>query len=194
MGNWFDGLAKRSARSAEAASPDAGVTSGLTRRQVLARGAAVTGVAWTAPMLLSAQPAWAVVSCPSNKPQVTTCPGGAESICCPEGQGCFKVNGKFVCDIVVGGLCGNNGFGSCNGGVSTCNQVCKDNATKEPICGGAGSTCGNNADCAEGRDCASGFCGGVGAVCSDSELDCSPGTCRENNISTRCESGFCVAE
>lgn len=187
MGTWFDGLAKRSARTAEPESV------GLTRRQVLARGAVVTGVAWTAPMLLTATPAWAVTSCPKKGEVPTTCPGGAESICCPAGQGCFKVNGKFVCDLVVGATCGNNGFGTCNGGLSTCNQAC--NSGRTPICGGAGSTCGNNADCAEGRTCASsGFCGGVGAVCTSND-QCSPGTCANNNVNTTCDtvSGTCVA-
>ena len=186
MSSWFDGLAKRSART------EASDATGLTRRQVLARGAVVTGVAWTAPMLLTAQPAWAVTSCPKRGEVPTACPNGAQSICCPDGQGCFKDGNKFVCDIVVGALCGNRGFGTCNNGFSKCNQVC--NSLRLPICGGAGSTCRDNADCAEGRNCSGGFCGGVGADCSLTS-PCSPGTCNNNNINTVCSSttNKCVA-
>lgn len=192
MGTWFDKLAKHSAEGSVDGSAEA--SDGLTRRQVLARGAVVTGAAWTAPMLLSATPAWAVTSCPKKGEVPTACPGGAESICCPEGQGCFQTgtghNLSYSCDLVVGAVCNNNGFGTCNGGASTCNQAC--NTGRTPVCGGAGSTCRTAADCAEGRNCSpTGFCGGIGAACSASS-PCSPGSCNSNNVATVCVAGLCV--
>lgn len=189
MGTWFDGLAKRSARVEQ--SDEAG----LTRRQVLARGALVTGAAWTAPMLLTATPAWAAHSCPKAGEAASDCGDGTDK-CCPTDERCFKIfkpNGTFTyeCQLPVGAPCGNRGFGSCNGGRSTCDQACSTDRT--PICGGPGSTCGGNADCADGRDCSpSGFCGGVGADCSLT-MPCSPGSCRADNIATVCVAGTCEA-
>lgn len=202
MGTWFDGLAKRSARAEQ---PD---EAGLTRRQVLARGALVTGAAWTAPMLLSATPAWAVTSCPQAGDVPAACPGNAESICCPTGQTCIRNTGpgrEYVCNIPLGADCGNNGYGTnCNEGRSTCNQAC--NTGRRPICGGAGATCDDDTDCFQSNCGTSGYCGGVGAVC-DSTLQpgdpaltnasnvCSPGACDSNNVATTCNSttNRCVA-
>ena len=65
--SWFDQLAKRSARSAPPVATTDSVVAGPTRRQVLARGAVVAGAAWTAPMLMGVQPAYAGASqCPAN--------------------------------------------------------------------------------------------------------------------------------
>ena len=203
MGNWFDGLAKRSARSAQVAGSEAGVSDGgLTRRQVLARGAVVTGVAWTAPMLLAARPANAVgaSSCPPNNDFVV-CPDGT-SKCCPEGEVCGTFpNGDVDCSIPLGGVCGNQGQGvdTCNFGRSRCNQPTGNPAENPSICGGPGAVCDPDSTeqvCIDGVECSDGTvggdmrCGGQGAAC-DGDEDCADATVEEP--ATTCQNGVCTA-
>lgn len=146
MSQWFDGYARRSARSSTRGAVS---NSGATRRQVLVGGALMTGAAWTAPALLSASPAWAVASCPGD---AVRC--GTDNHCCPATP---TGTAKYTCPTKtnvctapgeVGGSCQNNGAG---GAGCAANSVHCNNATPN-ICGGPG------AQCAAGTDCASGVC------------------------------------
>lgn len=196
MGSWFDALAKRSAGSTMVDD----VATGPTRRQVILGGAAVTGAVWTAPMLLAAQPAFAAGAsqCPNSAPNFELCPpDNAQGICCPDDEVCFinpspkNANDTFICDVPVGGDCGNRGFGTnCAAGRARCNQA--SSSDRDPICGGIGAACPNGSDTCEFENCASGFCGGEGAVCTSS-AECSPGSTQNANVKTCCSGGFCRA-
>lgn len=201
MGNWFDSLAKRSARAADTAGSEAAVAEGLTRRQVLARGAVVTGIAWTTPMLMSVRPAFAVGAsqCPNNTTP-SDCPDGS-FLCCPsDGDETCLVDedGENVCDIPPGGVCGNQGEGQCNGGLSRCNQPGGNPAQNPSICGGPGTVCGDGSICSPTSPCSDGLansfgderCGGQGAPCT-SDTDCALETV--NQPATTCQGGFCAA-
>lgn len=192
MGNWFDALAKRSAENVPVASG----TGGLTRRQVIVRGAAVTGAAWTAPMLLAVRPAFAGVSqCPDPKTEFSTCDDGTFR-CCPEGEICgLFPDGTYGCDIPLGGVCGNRGQGvqTCNFGQSRCNQPASDQEA-EPICGGPGAKCDMGEVCLYEGTCAGPEdqerCGGEGAPCTGDE-QCAAKTI--NQPATTCVNGVCTA-
>lgn len=172
MGTSFDDRAK-------AAAERHPVAAGLSRRQVLGRGALVVGTAWTAPMLLTATPAWAGASvCVGGTPVYSVCPGGTFK-CCPTGQACVTdTKGNLVCDVPVGGVCSNNGNGQCNGGFSRCNHE-----GDPSICGGAGALCdfNNNAVCVSTSPCypapntTNARCGGPGAPCT-TDSQCANGS------------------
>jgi len=208
MGMWFDRLAKQSARSAlRSGAVDDG---GLTRRQVITRGAVVTGVAWTAPMILAAQPAFAGASIclndPTN-PDFSICPDGTTSKCCPKGQKCvqdfFKPTGTFICDVGLGGTCTNQGEGQCNGGASRCNKPNGPPAQNPSICGGPGADCDDGSICLFTSPCfgvvnpdtgkqENKRCGGEGAPCTSTsqcaQVDGPALTCR---IAEGMTSGTC---
>lgn len=206
MGTWFDNLAKRSARSSGAHDLGSEVP-GLTRRQVLVRGAVVGGAAWTAPMLLGVRPAFAGASqCPgegdaSTETQYTDCMNGTFE-CCQPGDVCGTFpDGSVGCDTPLGGICGNRGAGvdTCNFGRSRCNQVSSDQDA-EPTCGGTGAPCDSTIDgqvCVDGVACSDGTtdgderCGGQGAACDGSE-DCSPRRTTGLPVTT-CVDGICTA-
>lgn len=172
MGTSFDDRAKAAAER----SPG---VAGLSRRQLIQRGALVVGTAWTAPMLLSATPAWAGASiCTSALPIYSTCANGTK-LCCPTGQACVvNLQGNYVCDVPVGGICTNNGNGQCDGGYSRCNHL-----HNPSICGGPGAYCdfNNNAVCIGSSPCfpavgvTGARCGGEGAPCTTTS-DCASGS------------------
>lgn len=195
MGTWFDGLAKRSARSASVTTPEP--SQGMTRRQVITRGAVVTGAAWTAPMLLGVRPAFAGAStCTAAAPVYSVCPDNTFK-CCPTGKTCVVdvKTGTNVCDVPAGGICFNQGQGQCNGGASRCNQPKAQNPS---ICGGPGTVCGDGSVCSPTSPCSVGLtnsngddrCGGQGAPCA-SNADCAGKTV--DQPATTCVSGFCKA-
>lgn len=172
------------ARAAAERSPG---VAGLSRRQLIQRGALVVGTAWTAPMLLSATPAWAGASiCTDPRyPSYSLCPDKTTFKCCPDGQACvptYNTLGVITgqgCDIPLGGACGNAGNGQCNGGASRCNSQPKGSN----FCGGPGAYCdyNNNAICIPTSPCSPGYgipgsrCGGIGATCT-STSNCAPAT------------------
>lgn len=141
---WFDDLAKRSAQRASSAEPG----SGLSRREVLARGAVVAGVAWTAPMLMATQAAAQGLSaCPTGQ----LCGDAGNQICCPNSTDtCNIIDGTPTCTPVgeAGGSCGNMGQGvcnqpyKCNGNTNQCNNCAEPN-----ICGGEGAECCAESEC-----------------------------------------------
>ena len=183
--SWFDQLAKRSARSAPPAATADCVVAGPTRRQVLARGAVVAGAAWTAPMLMGVQPAYAGASqCPP--PSIfSVCPGGS-FLCCPAGSQCFESPpGTFICDVPLGATCDNQGNGQCNGGASRCNQPGGQNPS---ICGGPGANCLDGSVCVPTSPCFGGRCGGLGAPCT-SDANCA--TRNGNQPALICVNGTC---
>lgn len=189
MSNWFDGLAKRSART------EASDGTGLTRRQVLARGAVVTGVAWTAPMLMAVRPAFAGASiCTDPRfPAYDVCEDGTAK-CCPAGQECVvNRQGANVCDVPPGGDCTNQGNGQCNGGRSRCDQP--TNIKPFGTCGGPGTICFDDSSCQFdncGPDGGDERCGGAGASCT-SDAQCAP-IDANNKIAFTCDepSNTCV--
>jgi len=173
MGTWFDSRAKRMARSGtQGAVSDA---TGPTRRDVLVRGAVITGTAWTVPMLMTApaaaQAATSPLRCPAGETESTCPPGtiGPRTRCCPRDSSCgtssVGVNG-CVDDTVAGGNCGNSGNGQCGTG----GQGPRCNGQPKPfnVCGGPGAGCGAtpSENCAPGLTCVIGS-GPAG----------SPGTC-----------------
>lgn len=183
MTTWFDRLAQRTARSSHsraAAVAEAPVEEiGLSRRQVLARGAVLTGAAWTAPALLAARPAFAGASIcvpGSSTPVYSVCGNGSE-LCCPEGEECVvNQQGDYVCDVPPGGECTNRGNGQCNGGFSRCDQP--SNTARFGICGGPGTACADDSACEfdncgelEGSGVQGRRCGGLNAVCEDTGPD-----------------------
>jgi hypothetical protein len=175
MGTWFDGLAKRSARHDQESASSSG-SSGLTRRQVIVRGAAVTGAAWTAPVLMSAFTAASAAS-PLNCGLVngvptteTTCPEGQvpPTKCCPADSNC-GTTGLCVTDNTIGGRCTNSGEGQC--GTPTARARC-NGKTNPNVCGGNGAGCGSR-----GERCATGFtC--VQPARGENPPANSPGVCR----------------
>ena len=189
--SWFDQLAKRSARSAPPAATTDSVVAGPTRRQVLARGAVVAGAAWTAPMLMGVQPAYAAQSQCTGQGIFVVCPGGS-GICCPPGTQCFESPpATFICQAPLGGTCGNQGGnGQCNGNTSHCNQP-GGNPNQNPnpsICGGPGAICSDGSVCVPTSPCSGGRCGGLGAPCT-SDAQCAP---RTGNVpATICVNGTC---
>lgn len=202
MGSWFDGAAKRAARSAANFEAPAGEADGLTRRQVLARGAVVTGVAWTAPMLMSVRPAFAGASMCEPGEDYSVCPDMVTFLCCPPKQGeptecLLDENNMNVCDIPPGGVCGNQGEGQCNGGRSRCNQPGGNPAVNPSICGGPGTVCSDGSVCSPTSPCSVGLpnsfgddrCGGQGSPCT-SDTDCAEKTV--NQPATTCKSGICA--
>jgi len=188
--SWFDQLAKRSARSAPPVGTTESVVAGPTRRQVLARGAAVAGAAWTAPMLMGVQPAYAGASqCPANT-TFSVCPGGS-FLCCPAGEQCFENSenpGTYICQVPLGGVCGNQGFGQCNGNRSRCNQSGGNPNQNPSICGGPGTICSDGSICVPTSPCFGVRCGGVGAPCT-SNSQCAPTT--GSVPGTTCVNGTC---
>jgi len=171
--SWFDQLAKRSARSAPPATSDS--VAGPTRRQVLARGAVVAGAAWTAPMLMGVQPAYAAQSQCTGQDIFVMCPTGPGR-CCPPGQTCFEgPPGVYFCQVPLGASCGNQGFGQCNGNTSRCNQPGGNPTTNPAICGGPGAVCGPGDVCVAPIECSGLRCGGVGAACT-TDAECAPAT------------------
>jgi len=148
----------------------------LSRRQVLARGAVITGVAWTAPALLAARPAFAGASiCPNQQ--------GAEffqicatrpitEVCCPNRTDlCFVLaNGQTVCQPPLGALCGNRGNGQCAGNTARCDQPANDKEQPFGICGGPGAQCGPSEVCLF-KNCSAtdSRCGGLNATCTDNK-------------------------
>jgi hypothetical protein len=187
MANWFDERAKASARQQPATA------AGLSRRQLIQRGALVTGAAWTAPMLLTATPAWAGASqCQGQDVFVMCPPNQATGICCAPGKSCFiNANGTYFCDIPLGGNCGNAGNGICNGGNSRCNDQHKGGN----ICGGAGADCDlPNTVCFGGGVCSTGanpMCGGAGATCTN-DTQCYPGDKNSGAGALTCQNNVCA--
>ena len=148
MSNWFDGYAKRAARSEGSAS----ASEGITRRQALIGGAVATGVMWTAPALLSATPAWAVGSCPNNAVRCGTAnPTTGLKPCCPNATDtCPTATNVCTQQGNVGGACKTEtgqGTSGCNNttGQNGSNIAC--NKGTPNICGGVGSTCVADSDC-----------------------------------------------
>lgn len=198
MSNWFDRFAMRAARSTahDAPNPSAVPDAGLSRRQVLARGAVITGVAWTAPALLAARPAFAGASIctDSNKPDYSICPdANGTELCCPLGEECvyFPERDRYDCDVPLGSPCTNNGNGQCNGGISRCNHTAS--TERERICGGPGTECLDGSSCVfnncgdiegNGRRC-----GGLNATCVDS-TQCAPADPNDDNAYI-CVAGLC---
>lgn len=190
MGTFFDDSAKASAER------HPGVA-GLTRRHLIQRGALVVGTAWTAPMLLSTTPAWAGASVCANQPGTvySVCGDNTTRCCAPSIPACVLniTTNHYECGVPLGGNCGNNGDGVCNGGLNRCNHL----ATYS-ICGGAGALCDfNNAGvCAPGVVCAPTLgvkgsrCGGVGAPCTTS-TECANGS-TGGAVNLTCVSGFCA--
>ena len=189
--SWFDQLAKRSARSAPPVGTTESVVAGPTRRQVLARGAVVAGAAWTAPMLMGVQPAYAGASqCPANT-VFSVCPGDGGFLCCPAGEQCFENSenpGTYICQVPLGGVCGNQGFGQCNGNRSRCNQSGGNPNQNPSICGGPGTICSDGSICVPTSPCFGVRCGGVGAPCT-SNSQCAPTT--GSVPGTTCVNGTC---
>lgn len=176
MGTWFDGMAKRSARTVVESAPPSGST-GLTRRQVIVRGAAVTGAAWTAPVLMtafSAASATSPLACPQS--QQSTCPlglTGPAARCCPTGQSCGiilpGVNG-CVLDTVAGGICSNSGIGQCDNRNTGQGPRCNGEPKPFNICGGPGAPCGPS----PAENCAPGFACTGPAISGVSTKTCAP--------------------
>lgn len=178
---------------AKAAAERAPGVAGLSRRQLIQRGAFVVGTAWTAPMLLSATPAWAGASkCNPDTETYSHCANNTD-ICCPKGQACVKKIAKngtisYGCDVPLGGFCTNYGNGECDGGYSRCNHLAVNpdgtvTTNKLSVCGGPGAYCdfNNNAVCLPDSPCApvigvkGARCGGEGAPCS-TDSQCANGS------------------
>ncbi|MDT7537983.1 MAG: hypothetical protein QOI82_1568 [Actinomycetota bacterium] len=205
MAGWFDELAKKSAKSSVLPSV---AQHELSRRSLLAKGALVAGAAWTAPMLLGAQPAFAGLS--TCQTFICTQTGG--SICCPNSTDTCNAdtNNNPVCTVIhdLGGSCGNQGQGvcnhpyKCNGNNKQCNHCTRPN-----ICGGEGSQCCNQTECFGALIChAQGTAGFCRKVCTTATVNldctatqvCSGGFCAEScttnsdcNGTATCVSGVC---
>lgn len=164
MTGWFDAAAKRSARSAVASesSAESDGAANMSRRKVLVGGAAVAGLAWTAPVLM-ATTAYAdgISTCPTDR----ICPPGTGQLCCPGviGTGsdqytCSSVNGTYTCIPAgdLGGNCTNSGQGTsgCNQ-PNTTNPIHCNGVRAKNICGGVGAICDPSASpaCAAGLTC-----------------------------------------
>lgn len=180
MARWFEEKAKSAARRDVSPSPREGVT----RRTVLTRGAAVAGMAWTAPLLMQTRAYAGVSACTSTQ---FGCPGPNGSFaCCNKGDTCTTLNGLAYCapPLTTGGSCGNMGQGNCttskcNGNTKACNDCAKPN-----ICGGEGAYCDSTAPCAGGLTCTSIGTTGGGSHC---RLMC--------KVNTDCNSGqFCNSD
>jgi hypothetical protein len=186
MASWFDKHAKASAGAAQ-------TSEGLSRRQLIRGGAVVAGAAWVAPSLLTATPAWAGASiCDASNPNYAICQDGVTFKCCPTGQSCLlNKQGQNVCDIPVGGDCGNRGDGQCNAGFSRCNHL-----SGVSICGGPGAICAfsNNVTvCVPGSDCTGvgkTRCGGEGATCAG-DSNCANGS-TGSLPDLHCTAGVCA--
>jgi hypothetical protein len=165
---WFDSHAKRSAARVEDAAP-----STFNRRRFLARTAVVGGVAWTAPTILSASPAWAGgastctsvqhycagdssccnLACNQATIQPTCCttqycgviPGTTTPNCCQLGTASGTCTlVTNLCPGTLGGSCANSGQGVA--GCISNTQHCNGDKTND-ICGGLGAQCSTTADC-----------------------------------------------
>jgi hypothetical protein len=151
MSRWFDDAAKRAARDEVATE-----ASGISRRNVIKRGAVVAGVAWTAPMLM--QTAAAATSASACNPTSRLCSGtGTNStmkICCDNqsaGTTCSQnASGVPACyanvaAIPVGSTCpsGSNATTTCGAGAGA-------KCSAANICGGTGATCTAGTQCADG--------------------------------------------
>jgi len=164
MSSWFDGYAKRAARSEVSASAS---TEGITRRQALIGGAVATGVMWTAPALLSATPPPTPASCPNNAVRCgDTGPNGLKPCCLNATDTCPVETNVCTGQGQLGGLCktpNGQGTSGCNNTSSTsiaCNGVGGNN-----ICGGVGARCNAPSDCSPSAP----FCKGTtqqNKVCS----------------------------
>ena len=167
MTSWFDSYAKRSVLAAAAAS-----SPGMSRRRFMTSSAVVAG-AWSAPLLTSS-PAYAsgVSQCPANRIRGTD--ATQLKFCCAGTVGtggthtCTVVNGVNGCSAngTLGGSCTNEGQGTsgcnsggaqniyCNGNTGQCTCGTGTSNTFAPnICGGYGSQCEGNAQCASGFTC-----------------------------------------
>ena len=163
MTGWFDAAAKRSARSAVASesSAESDGAGNMSRRKVLVGGAAVAGLAWTAPVLMATT---AYADGVSTCPPANLCPSGtpvAGQVCCGGAVGtgssdytCSGSIGSYTCipPGEPGGNCTNSG-----GGVSGCisNDIHCNNDKVKNICGGYGAICTITANpaCAPGLTC-----------------------------------------
>lgn len=222
MANWFDELAKRSARRSVPSVAEVSSTDGMSRRDVIVKGAAVAGVAWTAPMLMSTRAhAYGVSTCP---PDQICGPITEQQFCCPQKvttsggtHQCFEDNGVYGCapPREPGGICvGNNGSGtsSCVDGVF-CNGNANSNdcrCTQPNTCGGYGSTCtaGGAKSCSPGFTCSGGFCRPscsvtdpcpVGLLNVPGVLLCQSNVCQQTCVTKstcpngqNCTNGFCA--
>jgi hypothetical protein len=199
MSSWLDAYAKRAARTS------APVQHSVSRRRVLA-GGSVVAAAWAAPMLTSS-PAYAygVSSCAAD--HICGPPDQAQ-FCCPGQIGtnpgqytCSQdANNAWLCaqNGTLGGTCTNEGQGTsgcnagaaqniyCNGNSGQC--TCSSSSAAIPftdhICGGYGSQCEGNAQCAAGYTCVSAhFCAPVCSVANpcggNGTLSCIGGVCRQ---------------
>lgn len=146
MSSWFDGYAKRVARSEGSASAS---SEGITRRQALIGGAVATGVMWTAPALLSATPAWAAASCLNNAVRCGTAdPATGLKPCCPVGTDtCPTTTNTCTTAGNVGGACTNNGQGVSGCNNTTTSSIACNGVKDKNICGGVGSRCNAPSDC-----------------------------------------------
>lgn len=179
---------------AKAAAERNPADAGLSRRQLIQRGALVAGTAWAAPMLLTATPAWAGASTCGNNEHYSICPNtnGAIGKCCATGEECVLDTStlQFTCDIPLGGDCGNAGIGNCAGGAGRCN----DQHKPDSICGGAHSSCSQaGTSCYAPLVCGTdGICGGLNAACLNDSY-CDPGD-KNRPAGTRrlyCRNGTC---
>lgn len=186
VAGWFDSLAKRSARRA---SEPAEQASGLSRREVIGRGALVAGVAWTAPMLMATQAAAVGASvCPLDQ----QCQGTNNFECCAPDDICNVLDdGTAVCSAPGegGGSCGNMGQGicdapfKCNGNSNQCNNCADPN-----ICGGEGAQCCSQEECFGDFVCTSQDAAAGGA--SFCRQECvSNGDCNTGQV---CTNGLCA--
>ena len=115
---------------------------------------------------------------PCQRRSLSVCPGGS-GLCCPPGEQCFETApGTFICQVPLGGVCGNQGFGQCNGNTSRCNQPGGNPAQNPSICGGPGTVCSDGSLCVPTSPCSGARCGGVGAPCtSDANAHLRPAIC-----------------
>lgn len=154
MAGWLDRWARTSA-SAAAAVPERPPSHAVTsRRTFLKKAAAVTGAAWTVPVLQSVvAPAYAAS-------------GGIGTPCSTVGEACG--DGSFCNGTVCGGL------------GAPCGALCLNSTCGSGTCGGVGATCSGNAEC-NGRPCSGRTggpttCGGPGATCGTAG-QCTYGNC-----------------
>ena len=198
MARWFDNAARSAARRELAAA--AHPSEGLTRRTVLTRGAVVTGVAWTAPLLMQTRAYAGASVCPSGTTPCLGTMGNTAVACCATGTVCNTdtTTGAPTCAAPndPGGVCSNQGVGECtstSGVKSNCNgKFDQCNAcSKQYICGGEAAPCNGVDICAPSLTCTSSFAAaGSGSHC---RKKCTATTgCNTGQI---CDStGFCAQD